>query len=76
MINIIRKKVFYFCTNRYLSELVSIVQGELLNAPCTSPIQSLITTYFNNTIAQKCSVMTDTHKKMEKTLKAANNFLK
>ncbi|KYN40858.1 hypothetical protein ALC56_04749, partial [Trachymyrmex septentrionalis] len=52
------------------------LQGELLNAPCTSPIQSLITTYFNNTIAQKCSVMTDTHKKMEKTLKAANNFLK
>ncbi|XP_018340043.1 PREDICTED: uncharacterized protein LOC108747210 [Trachymyrmex septentrionalis] len=51
------------------------LQGELLNAPCTSPIQSLITTYFNNTIAQKCSVMTDTHKKMEKTLKAANNFL-
>ncbi|KYM81638.1 hypothetical protein ALC53_08025, partial [Atta colombica] len=52
------------------------LQGELLNAPCTSPIQSLIITYFNNTIAQKCSVMTDTHKKMEKTLKAANNFLK
>ncbi|XP_011058065.1 PREDICTED: uncharacterized protein LOC105148194 [Acromyrmex echinatior] len=50
-------------------------QGELLNAPCTSPIQSLIITYFNNTIAQKCSIMTDTHKKMEKTLKAANNFL-
>jgi len=74
MVNI-RKKVFYFCTN-YLSKLISSVQGELLNAPCTSPIQSLIITYFNNTIAQKCSVMTDTHKKMEKTLKAANNFLK
>ncbi|KYQ46357.1 hypothetical protein ALC60_14779 [Trachymyrmex zeteki] len=52
------------------------LQEELLNAPCTSPIQSLIITYFNNTIAQKCSVVTDTRKKMEKTLKAANNFLK
>ncbi|KYN16841.1 hypothetical protein ALC57_10905 [Trachymyrmex cornetzi] len=51
------------------------LQGELLNVPCTSPVQSLIITYFNNTIEQKHSVMTDTHKKMEKTLKATNNFL-
>ncbi|KYN08378.1 hypothetical protein ALC62_00669 [Cyphomyrmex costatus] len=51
-------------------------QGELLNAPRISPIQDLIITYFNNTIAQKYSIMTETHKKMEETLKAAYNFFK
>lgn len=69
----VERKVLYSC---YLSELVSSVQGELLNAPCTSPVQDLTITYLNNIIAQKCSVITRTHKETEKTLDVANNFLK
>ncbi|XP_011704464.1 PREDICTED: uncharacterized protein LOC105459850 isoform X1 [Wasmannia auropunctata] len=51
------------------------LQGELLNAPCTSPVQDLTIAYINSIIAQKCSVIMGTHKKTEKILKAANYFL-
>lgn len=52
------------------------VQGELLNAPCTGPIQDLTMTYFNNIIAQKCSAVIGTRNEAKKILDTTNNFLK
>lgn len=60
----------------FIFKLVSSDQGELLNAPCISPVQELTITYFNNIIAQKCSTVTGTYKETEKILDTANNFLK
>nr|XP_012223087.1 PREDICTED: uncharacterized protein LOC105672609 isoform X2 [Linepithema humile] len=50
-------------------------QEELLYAPRTSPLDDLTITYFNNIIAEKHNVMTETHKKTKRVLDAANNFL-
>ncbi|XP_071556880.1 uncharacterized protein [Temnothorax nylanderi] len=51
------------------------LKGELLNAPCISPVQDLAIKYFNNIIVEKCKVVTETRKETEKILDAANNFL-
>ncbi|XP_077266875.1 uncharacterized protein LOC143899933 isoform X2 [Temnothorax americanus] len=51
------------------------LQGELLNAPCISPVQDLAIKYFNNIIVEKYKVVTETREETEKILDAANNFL-
>ncbi|XP_011647186.1 uncharacterized protein LOC105433522 [Pogonomyrmex barbatus] len=51
------------------------LQGELLNAPRSSPAQDLTIAYFNNIIAQKCDAITETCKETKKTADAVNDFL-
>ncbi|KMQ93818.1 hypothetical protein RF55_6057 [Lasius niger] len=51
------------------------LQGELFNAPRTSPVDDVIVAYFNNVTAKKCSIIIETHKGTQKILDTATIFL-
>ncbi|XP_029171473.1 uncharacterized protein LOC114940873 [Nylanderia fulva] len=51
-------------------------QGELCDAPRTGPVDDVTVTYFNNVIAKKCSIITETHEETQKILDTATTFYK
>lgn len=66
----------YFSVHYHSSEMYSLDQGELLNAPCTGPVDDLTIAYFNDIIVERYRATRETYREAKRILDTASNFLK
>jgi len=59
-----------------MTELDSLVQEGLLNAPRTGPMDDLTIRYLNNVNTEMRRILANTFEKTERILDVANSFIK
>lgn len=74
MFSVRTSKIAFF--HYYSYKIYNLVQEELLNVPCTSPVDDLTITYFNSVIAERLRIAKETHREAKRILDTASNFLK